>query len=113
MIPVRLKSEGFQLSVHVTPKGSKSELLPFKSGDTTLRLKVNVAPEDGKANAAVIRLLAETLGIAKSRIQIMRGEKSRDKQIAIQSRQSEIQGLLTQLAQSIQSEFETCFEIHS
>jgi uncharacterized protein YggU (UPF0235/DUF167 family) len=48
-------------------------------GDTTLVVAVNEAPVDGKANAAVIALLAKKLGIAKSSITIMRGQSGRTK----------------------------------
>ena len=38
-----------------------------------------MVPEDGKANAAVIKLLAKALGVAKSRLVLVRGATSRDK----------------------------------
>jgi len=45
----------------------------------TLRVSVTAAPEDGKANRAVIVLLADSLGIAPSSISLVRGASSRDK----------------------------------
>ena len=45
----------------------------------TIRVTVTVVPEDGKANAAVIKLLAKALGVAKSRLVLVRGATSRDK----------------------------------
>jgi hypothetical protein len=40
---------------------------------------VTVVPEDGKATAAVVKLLAKALGVAKTRLTLLRGETSRDK----------------------------------
>ncbi len=40
---------------------------------------VTTAPTDGKANDAVIAMLAKHFGVAKSRIKLVRGETSRDK----------------------------------
>lgn len=48
-----------------------------------LKARVAAAPEDGKANAALIELLGKALGIAKSSIQIAGGQTSRLKRIVI------------------------------
>ena len=50
-----------------------------------LRLRVTAPPEDGKANAAVVRLLAQTLGIPRSRLEVIRGHSSRNKVIKVAS----------------------------
>ncbi len=47
------------------------------------KVYTTVAPTDGHANEAVIKLLSEYFNIAKSKIKIVRGEKSRDKVIDI------------------------------
>ena len=44
-----------------------------------LRIAVTAAPERGKANQAIARLLAQRLGLPPSRVSIQRGEASRDK----------------------------------
>ena len=48
-----------------------------------LQVKVRTKPEDGKANAAVLALLAEALGIATSRLRLLRGATGRDKLVQI------------------------------
>lgn len=53
-----------------------------KDGDP-LRVYVTQPPEDGRANDAVIKLLSEHLKIPKSKIKIIKGEKSREKIIEI------------------------------
>lgn len=76
------KNELF-LPVRVTPKGGRDCILPGVEGDTVIRLKVSAPPEDGKANQAVIQLLSGMLKTPKSRFRIARGEKSREKQVAL------------------------------
>jgi len=51
--------------------------------EDTLRLRVTAPPTDGKANAGVIALLAKTLGVSKSKLQIVRGQSSRNKLVSV------------------------------
>lgn len=83
MIRVRLVNDQLLFPVRVTPRGGIDVLLPFEVGDNALKIKVSAPPEDGKANAAIIKLLAESLAIPKSRISIASGEKARHKQVAV------------------------------
>ena len=48
-----------------------------------LRVRIGTAPERGKANAALIALLAKTLGLPKSAVRIIRGEHSAHKTIEV------------------------------
>ena len=50
-----------------------------------LRLRVTAPPAGGRANEAVISLLAEALSIAKSRVRIVRGHASREKLVTVES----------------------------
>jgi uncharacterized protein YggU (UPF0235/DUF167 family) len=65
-----------RLALRVTP-GARTESLEL--GDGVLLAKVRARPEGGKANQAVIELLARPLGLPPSRIQLLRGATSRDK----------------------------------
>ncbi|MDF0599182.1 DUF167 domain-containing protein [Psychromarinibacter sp. C21-152] len=71
-----LAREGTEIAVRVTPKASRSAIK--RDGDT-LRVYVTAAPEGGKANAAVAKLLAKALGLPKSRLSLIRGQTARDK----------------------------------
>lgn len=51
--------------------------------DGTLRVHTTTAPTDGKANDAVIRALAEYLGVPRSGIRIIRGQTSHNKVVEI------------------------------
>lgn len=67
------------LNIKVIPRAKRAVI---KNGDP-LRVYVNQPPEDGRANDAVIKLLAEHFKISKSKIKIIKGEKSRKKIIEI------------------------------
>jgi len=69
-----------RLSVRVTP-GARVELLEIADG--RLQAKVRAKPEDGKANAAVLKLLASALEIAPSRLELIAGATSREKRFQI------------------------------
>ena len=70
------------LSVRVTPAAGRDAVLGWQ-GDA-LRLSVAAPAQRGKANEAVIRLLAGALGLPRQRLRIVRGQTSRRKVIAIE-----------------------------
>lgn len=69
------------LKLHVTPRGSKNEITGWR-GDV-LCLKITAPPVDGAANAAVIKFVADVLKVKKSQIELISGEKSREKSLKI------------------------------
>ncbi|NNE22574.1 MAG: DUF167 domain-containing protein [Rhizobiales bacterium] len=74
------------LNVRVTPKSGADAingLYQAADGAISLKLRVNQPPDKGKANKAVIALLAKRLGFAKSALSIVAGDTSRNKQIKI------------------------------
>lgn len=66
-----------RLSVHVTPRAGKDEAHGWRGFE--LAVRVTAAPEDGKANAAVCRVLAKALGVPKSSVRVIAGGTSRHK----------------------------------
>ncbi|TDK41246.1 DUF167 domain-containing protein [Antarcticimicrobium luteum] len=71
-----LAHPGAEIALRVSPKAARTSLT--RDGDT-LRATVTVAPENGKANAAVQALLAAAMGVAPSRLELRRGQTARDK----------------------------------
>jgi len=69
--------EAVLLHVRVQPKARANAVKGWHGA--ALRVSVTAAPEDGKANRAVIELLAETFDVAPSSIDLVRGAASRDK----------------------------------
>ena len=65
-----------RLALLVTP-GARSEALEIGNG--VVLLKVRAKAKDGEANDAVLALLAQALGIATSRLRLLRGATGRDK----------------------------------
>ena len=63
------------------PRASRTEVLGWREG--VLRLRVTASPVDGQANQAVVALLAVTLGVPGSALQIVRGEGARDKVVHV------------------------------
>lgn len=80
----RLRDGAVEFRVRLTPKGGRDALDGWaRAGDGTFHLKARVraAPEDGRANAALIELLATELGVAKSALALVSGQKARLKTI--------------------------------
>ncbi len=69
-----------RLAVRVTP-GAKSEAIAIEDGRVVL--KVRAKPEDGKATAAVLQLVARALEVAPSQVEMLRGATSREKLLRI------------------------------
>lgn len=72
---------GTQIAVRVTPKASANRIT-YENG--VLRAYLTTVPEDGKATAAVVKLLARALGIAPTRLTLIRGATARDKVFLIE-----------------------------
>lgn len=69
-----------RLALRVTP-GARSEAIALADG--CLLIKVRAKAEDGKANIAVLDLLAKALEIATSRLRMLRGATGRDKLVQL------------------------------
>jgi|TARA_Y100000310_G_scaffold133297_1_gene132193 hypothetical protein len=67
--------------VRVTPRAKRNAI--ELDDDGRIRVRVTAVPERGKANAAVVALIAKTLGLSKRSIAVVRGHTSRDKLIAV------------------------------
>ena len=61
----------------MTPRGGRNSVI--RDDDGAVHIRVTAPPEDGKANAAVQKLLARALGIAPSRLTLTGGAIARDK----------------------------------
>ncbi|MEY3307844.1 MAG: hypothetical protein RLZZ413_1882 [Pseudomonadota bacterium] len=74
--PRSLAVPGAEIVVRVTPNASREQVTIDGS---RFVIRVTCVPEDGKANKAVTRLLAKALGMAPSRLVLIRGMTGRDK----------------------------------
>lgn len=88
---------GVRLRMRVQPRARRSAvvgLVAEADGGAALKVAVTAAPKDGKANAAVITLLAAELGLAKSALAVVAGAADRRKTLLIAG---EPQALLARL----------------
>lgn len=70
------------IALRVTPKSSANKVegwIDDANGQRWLKLRVTAPPDDGKANKAVIKLMAAHLGVPASQCEIVRGHTSRQK----------------------------------
>jgi len=77
-----LVSDRNELSLRVVP-GAKVEKAAIENG--TLKIWLRTAPEDGKANKALLAILAKRLGISISQLEITRGQTARDKRVRVET----------------------------
>lgn len=79
-------TDGLVLRVRLTPKGGRDAVEGWErasDGRPHLKARVRAAPEDGKANAALLALLAETLQVPRSALCLVGGEKARLKTVRV------------------------------
>ncbi len=88
MIDLTLHDRGTVLSVRAQPNARKNGLLGERAG--ALRIGVTVAPEKGKANAAIAEILAEALGCRVSNLVLLSGETSRSKRFLVLDQTPEV-----------------------
>lgn len=70
------------ITVHVKP-GSRKGPLVVSEPDGELTVYLRERAVEGKANDGLVKVLAEHLGLAKSRIEIVRGHASRIKHVRV------------------------------
>lgn len=69
------------IRIRVQPRASRTEVVGEHDG--ALKVRVAAPPVDGAANGELIRYLAKTLGIARSRVRVLSGVSGRMKVIEI------------------------------
>ena len=81
------------ISLRVTPSASRDALMGWQ--EDVLHLRVAAPAQRGKANEAVLRLLAAALGVERQRLRIVRGATSRQKVVVVDGlEQAEIRARL-------------------
>ena len=92
-------AEAIRLRLKVQPKARRAGVIGWVSDPdgVALRVAVGAPPEDGKANAAVIALLAEALGVAKAAISVVSGATDRRKLVEIRGDETDLRAALDAL----------------
>jgi uncharacterized protein len=74
-------ADSVTFTVQVQPRASRAEICGILNGE--LKVRLTAPPVDDAANAQCVELLAKRLGIARSNVTIIHGNKSRHKTIRI------------------------------
>lgn len=80
--PLMTKAEDAVIRVRVSPRASTNQVTHLEDG--SFKIKLTAPAVEGKANKALQQLLAKKIGVAKTNIAIIFGEKGREKVIKIQ-----------------------------
>jgi uncharacterized protein (TIGR00251 family) len=75
--PIRDIPGGVRVNVHAQP-GAKRTELSGRHGDA-IKIRIQAPPVDGRANEELAKFLADKLGISRSQVRLVRGDKSRSK----------------------------------
>lgn len=70
-----------RIRIRVSPGAARAEIVGRHG--TGWKVRVVAAPEDGRANEAVLRLLADTLELSRGEVEIVAGHSSRDKTVTL------------------------------
>jgi uncharacterized protein (TIGR00251 family) len=84
--PWAASPDGLFVSVRLTPKGGRDGIDgidQLADGRAVLKARVRAAPNEGEANAALIRLIAQALDVAPRQVTLAAGASARIKRLAI------------------------------
>jgi uncharacterized protein (TIGR00251 family) len=96
MITLTEHAEGVVLPVRAQPNARRAGVVGEQNG--ALKVAVTAPPEDGRANAALLEVLREALGLKRSQIELTAGQTSRDKRFLIRAiGREELAGRLAKL----------------
>jgi len=83
--PFRTQTDGLLLNVRLTPRASRDAIDGVKPGPngTYVQAHVRAVPEDGRANTALVELVADEIGVPKSTVDVVAGHTARLKSLHI------------------------------
>lgn len=73
---------GSAITVRISPRSSRNEISEIMT-DGVIKIHLTAPPVEGQANKALIKFLASILGVPPTNIEIITGQKSRDKLVTI------------------------------
>ena len=71
------------LRLYICPGAHKNEITGLYGDPARLKIKIKARPVDGEANTEIISFLSKLLGMAKNKIEMIKGETSRQKDFLI------------------------------
>ncbi len=85
---VRVDSAGVMLTVRVLPRASRNQVVGVEQG--AIKIKLTAPPVEGAANAALIEFVADWLGVRKSAVSIVSGDRARHKRMQVNGLTAEV-----------------------
>lgn len=99
-LPFQSDAAGIRIRVRLTPRGGRDAVEGIEvlaDGTAVLKARVRAAPENGSANAALERLMAETFSVPQSSVSVVRGGASRVKIVRIAGDAEQLRKILERL----------------
>ena len=96
--PIEPVAEGVRVALKVTPKAARAGIAGVEAdaaGRAVLKVRVTEAPEGGKANAAVVKLLAQAWKLPKGALRVIAGAKDRRKTLLVAGDPDQLAARLT------------------
>lgn len=84
--PWQIAPDGLLLDVRLTPKGGRDAIdgiSALADGRCVLQVRVRAAPSEGEANAALVKLMAKTLGVPARDVSLIAGDTARIKRLRV------------------------------
>lgn len=83
--------EGATFTVRVSPRASRTGIIGMigEGADAALKVALMAPPVEGKANAALIAYLSDILGVARSQVEVIAGNQSRNKLVRVRGRSAD------------------------
>lgn len=100
ILPFAAFSDHVTLAVRLTPNGGRDSIDGIEhdaDGKAFVKARVTAVPEKGKANKALIALLAKSLGVPKSSVSLVSGDTARKKILRIDAEPEDVIGKLNAL----------------
>lgn len=93
MVRIETRGDGVRFEVWVQPRASRTEVAGTRGAAVKIRLAA--PPVDGAANAELVAFLAKQLGVSRTAVRIVKGERGRNKVVEVEGiSQSDVQALL-------------------
>ncbi len=97
---VRNHLDGVEIHIRATPNAKVEKIDGVENrddGNQYLKIKIRAIPEDGAANDAIIKIIAKTLKIPKSDIELKAGQKGRTKCLLVKNKNLDIEAIIKAL----------------
>ena len=97
MKPYRVRPDGIALAVRLTPRASRDGIDGLKDGPNGpyVQARVRAVPEDGRANNALVELVADEIGVPESTVEVTSGHTARLKSVCIKGDAAALEARVT------------------